>query len=211
MGEILIAGIAVEDRGRDQGAGAVVGAGKGTRQHLAHGAHGAVIGMPPPADIRKIGGRLADTPQFLPLAFKQRLSPLDHLERMRGNARQPVIGADGEFEQGIAGAVFGRQARIEQAFAQAVGRDHHILDVARHQQPLQNHGAIGQRFGAALGDNFDLAYRFPRQSGQHLAQAQRPATRDGVLLQDMERIIMLLHVHPGEAAPDAAHRIKRRR
>ena len=97
-----------------------------------------------------------------------------------------------------------------QTLAQAIGGNHHILDAAGFQQPLQHHRAIGQAFHPALGHDLDLAHAVPGQARQQAAQAQRPAARDGVLLQHMQRIILLLHVDAGETAPGAAHRVQGR-
>ena len=79
------------------------------------------------------------------LAFEQglRSSRASHAA-WAGTRAMPVIGGAGKFHQRILGALLRRQPGIEQPFAQAIGGDHHILDVARFQQPLQHHRAIRQ-------------------------------------------------------------------
>ena len=107
---------------------------------------GAVVGMAPPADVGEIGRGLADARASRRSRLRTKAAVQSNISwAWAGTRARRALAARGEFQQRILGALVRRQPRIEQPFAQTIGRDHHILDVAGQQQPLQHHRAIRQR------------------------------------------------------------------
>src|SRR5665213_538986 len=156
-GKILVAGIAMKDGGGDERAGAMAGARERRRQDLVESTERTIIGMPPPADVGEQARGMADAPFVFLLAGKQRRNPFEHFFGVARRTADARIGGGGKFEQRILGALFRRKLRIEQAFAKAIGRDHHVPQIGGEKKPLQHHGAERQRLGAVVLERLLLA------------------------------------------------------
>ena len=127
----------------------MIGAAERGGQHLVEGAIGSLIGVAAPADIGKEERGLPHPPETIGIVRKQWIGPLHHLIGMGRRAGLPPVHRGGKFDQRVLAPFFRRQARMQQPFTQTIGGNHHIFQIAPEQQPLQHHGAIGQRLGAA--------------------------------------------------------------
>src|SRR5206468_1151350 len=84
--KILVAGIAMKYRGRNERTGAVRGARKWRGNHLTESADGSIVWMPAPSDVRELADGEPDAAQFGGFVGKQRRCPFEQFVSMRGCA-----------------------------------------------------------------------------------------------------------------------------
>src|ERR1700731_3737010 len=194
----------MKDAPRDQSTHAMVAAGERCIQNVAKCAEHAIVGMAAPTDVRKMECCLAYAPELRGVVGKERSRPLYKLARMLRVARQPRICGSGELDQRIFGAFIVRQAVEQQTLAKAVRRDDDFLRARCQKQALQHDRAGGQGFESATGNDFQLFQGFARLARQQATQLKSTSARDGILLQDLQRVLPFVHVDARQAAPDAA-------
>ena len=70
---------------------------------------------------------------------------------------------------------------------------------AAHDHPVEDHRRQRHQLQPLAIDRGDAFERAPRQAGDDLQKAFRRAAGHGVLVDDMQRVLRLLHVQPGDA------------
>ncbi len=106
-------------------------------------------------------------------------------------------------------ALLGRvEQAVEMTLAQAAGGEHQILGLEPAQQAQQD--ARGERydFEALARDRADALQRLARLARDEIEIFLGLDPRQGIGLDDVERIVRLLHVEPRQRAPRAAHGIE---
>ncbi len=112
-------------------------------------------------------------------------------------------------DQRVFGLEFGVQSLEQEALAQAEGREAQGLELQGLDQALQDERGIGDVFQPPLGDARHLFQRRQGLRGDEAGDAQGFARRHLELLDDFQRIELLLHPDQGQVAPGAADGVER--
>ncbi len=144
--------------------------------------------------------------------------PLEHIRQPLEEGRKPGLQRRAElFGRALARAQGGAalDQRVQpangfghglehQAFAQTIGRDHHLGQAEPLHQTLQHQGGVGKGVGALLGDARDPLKRAARLARHETRGVQHLARPDLVLVHDPQRVVGQAHVQQGDVSPGPA-------
>ena len=170
---------------------------------------GAIVGMIAPGDVGQHHGSPAQALAPGLVFGEQGRDPLLELFPRRAETRFARGDLGGAGEQRIERLLAIGQLAVEPALAQAVGREHDLLRFGSGQQTLHHQRRDRQRAEARLRHARNLGERLGAHAHDELQERDRVATRQLVLVDDVQRVIVLSHVHVREGAPGAAHGIER--
>ena len=94
------------------------------------------------------------------------------------------------------------------AFAQPISREHHPLRGDRGDQPTQDQGRQGHHFETLARNRGDAFERLARQPADDVKERLGLAARNRVVMDDVKRVMRVLHMQPGNRAGGAADQVE---
>ena len=172
------------------------------------GVPGAVVGMLAPGDVAEMADRQPEPEFGGAVERKQRVEP--RLQQLAHRAKALLGGGQlaASLDQRVPALLGRRQLAVDMAFAQPVGREDDAVGLGQAQQTLEQHGGEGQRVDAPPRHALDGIERTPAEAADHPRQILGLAPVDPVLLDDVQRVVVLLHVDASQRPPRPADRVE---
>ena len=135
---------------------------------------------------------------------EETVGPTDQLLAVARRARAQLVEMARRFDQRVFLLVLLLQQRIEQAFADAERREHHLPRLADAQNVFEHQRRIGQQRPPRIVDHFDIRQRIDVDPVHELGEFKRLVGGDGIAVHHVQRIAGLPHVQPRQRPPGAA-------